>query len=182
MRSEVARQFAEAQFFQQHNASVAADYDTWLTVGTAPDCAAAVIGHRTAAEGPLFLERYLDAPIEIEASRRLDREIDRTQIVELGCLASQSHAALLALWNKVASEIGASHPVAVATLTAPLRMALRRIGVELWEIAPATKDRLGVEGDRWGSYYASDPVVCAGLIAQGASAIAVYTQARSTAQ
>lgn len=48
----------------------------------------AAAGYRSADQSPLFLERYLDAPVETLVARAQDATPDRATIVEVGHLAS----------------------------------------------------------------------------------------------
>jgi Thermostable hemolysin len=128
--------------------------------------ASAALGYRRADAGPLFLEAYLDAPVETVLSASLGREILRHDIVEIGNLASDNAPAMVALWAKTANDLGDNTEIAVAVLTAPLRAMFRRLGVPLHEIAPACADRIA-DAAHWGDYYRQDPVICAGVIAEG---------------
>ena len=64
--------------------------------------------------------------------------------------------------------------IAVAVLTAPLRRMFQRLGVNLVPLAKADPARLGPERAIWGSYYENDPVVCAGLVAEGQARLARF--------
>jgi hypothetical protein len=128
--------------------------------------AAAALGYRRADAGSLFLEAYLDVPVEQTLETVLGRVILRRDIVEIGNLASENAPAMVALWAKTANDLGDDAQVAVAVLTAPLRAMFRRLGVTLYEIAPARADRIA-DAAIWGDYYKQDPVICAGLIADG---------------
>jgi hypothetical protein len=139
----------------------------------------ALLGYLRAGEAPLFLERYLDRPIEVLVSNVLGRAVARDRIVELGNFAAGNGIAMIELWGSAANDLGATCEVAVATLTAPLRRMFARIGVPIREIAPALPGRLGAAADLWGSYYDHDPIVCCGPIADGQRAIAAFLQRRS---
>lgn len=127
----------------------------------------AALGFRRAAEGPLFLERYLDAPVEAILAAHLGTEVARGRIVEIGSLGSNSGMALVDLWAEAAGELGSGADIAVAVLTAPLRDMFARLGIPVHQLAPAHGIRLGPELPLWGSYYDSDPVVCAGSLHEG---------------
>lgn len=144
--------------------------------------AAAALGYRRAKAEPLFLEAYLDAPIELLASAALGKPVERDQIVEIGNLASDNALAMIELWGAAANDLGGSSEVAVATLTAPLRRMFARIGLSLAVIAPARPERLGAEASDWGSYYALDPQVCVGVIADGQRAIEAFLSRRNRKQ
>lgn len=137
----------------------------------------AVLGYRRADHDALFLECYLDAPIEVCLTKALGRPVARASIIEIGSLAADDGFAMVSLWAMAANDLGGECEVAVATLTAPLRHMFMRMGVPLYMLAPATVDRVG-NPELWGRYYDSDPMVCAGLIAEGQRAISAYLSPR----
>ncbi len=134
----------------------------------------AVLGYRRASHGALFLEAYLDQPIEQILTHALGRVIARDRIVELGNLAASNAVSMVEIWGTAANDLGDTSEVAVATLTAPLRKMFARIGLPLIAIAPADPARLGGDAAGWGQYYQNDPQICAGLIAEGQKALAAY--------
>jgi len=174
MKPSVSREFASRLFRQRLNASVKPSYLTWHSVNAADGRPLAVLGYRGAAHGPLFLEAYLDRPIEAVVSEQLGVEFDRARIVEIGCLAALPSAALVRLWHGSAMQLVAQFDIAVATLTQPLRLAFDRVGLPFTEVAPARRDRAPRTNERWGAYYDLDPVVCAGRIGVGLETLARY--------
>lgn len=102
----------------------------------------------------------------------------REAIVEIGNLAADNVWSMIALWGEAANDLGGSSEVVVATLTAPLRRMFARMGVPVQELASAKPERLGTDVAAWGSYFALDPVVCAGPIAEGQRAIARFLTRR----
>lgn len=138
----------------------------------------AALGYRRADSGLLFLEAYLDRPIQSHVGDLLGRAIGREQIVEIGNFASDNAIAMIELWSAAANDLGGMGEVAVATLTAPLRRMFARIGIPIMTIAPARAARLGTDAAQWGSYYAADPQVCAGLIGEGQDAISAFMARR----
>ena len=136
------------------------------------------MGYRRAGTEPLFLEAYLDKPIETLVSARLRRPIERDAIIEIGNLAASNVWSMIALWGEAANDLGDTSDVVVATLTAPLRRMFARIGVPVHELVEADPAKLGSAAANWGSYYAQDPRVCAGRIAEGQRAIAQFLAKR----
>ena len=51
---------------------------------------AAAVGIRAGAEGPLFVEHYLDGPVEHAMTRRGIAHVDRRRVVEVGNFAATS--------------------------------------------------------------------------------------------
>lgn len=138
----------------------------------------AALGFGRAGDQPLFLERYLDAPIEILVRRAFGQAIERSQIIEIGNFAATSPYAMIALWGTAANNLASTSEIAVATLTQPLRKIFRRIGVPIIELAPARPHRLGEQAGDWGTYFATDPRVCAGMISEGQAAINAFFACR----
>lgn len=146
-----------------HDASPAVDYPTYLSVGPA-EAPRAVIGFRFAGAEALFLERYLDQPVERLLSLALDRPVPRSRIVELGAHASARPTATVTLWREAAAALDGQADFAVAVLTAPMRVMFGRLGLPLVTIGVACRDRLDGAAAAWGRYYDTDPMVCAGDI------------------
>ena len=122
------------------------------------------VGCRSAATQPLFLEHYLDEPIEDLIAARVGTTVDRTDVVEVGNLAARgagmSRLLIVALTRLLATEgvrwVG-------FTGTPALINSFRRLGIALHGLAPADPRRLGVDRDQWraewGSYYDAGPQV-----------------------
>jgi len=129
----------------------------------------AAFGLRSAATSRLFLESYLDRPIEDVLSTRLDHEIHREQIIEVGNLSALYPGAarwlIVALTAKLHEE---GHKWITFTGTALLRNGFSRLGLRPIELGKATLEHLP-PSDRahWGSYYDGAPMVMAGDIEYG---------------
>ena len=173
--------FVRARFTQAHGAAVEPNYPAWHDCAVGTHGHRAALGYREAGTETLFLEAYLDRPIEQVVSRAFGRLVARGDIVEMGCLASESPAALLTVWDAAARSLAARPCVAVATLTATVRRLLGRVGVPLTELAVAMPNRIASPAG-WGRYYDDDPRVCAGMVAQGADHIARYVALRTPTQ
>lgn len=170
LRNFVLQRFAEA-----HDATPAVDYPQWNRIDGKGAAPAATLGYREAGHGPLFLENYLEAPIERLVSEAMGRAVDRQAIVEIGCLAAVPSLALVRLWCHTADDLSATHEVAVATLTRSLRAMFARIGMPLVQLVPADPAMIDEPGS-WGRYYQLDPIVCAGDIRAGARALTAFHQ------
>jgi len=169
---------ARRRYRQCYGAEVSPAYGSWKA-RAAGEGHGAVLGYRSADEGALFLEAYLDQPIESAVAAALGRPVSRDQIVEIGNFAADNKLAMINLWSATARDLAGTSAIVVATLTRPLRQMFARIGLPITEIAPARPDRLGDEADRWGSYYAQDPRICAGLINDGQAALNQFLNRRS---
>jgi hypothetical protein len=128
----------------------------------------AVAGVRRAAQGALFLERYLDEPIEPLISAAADRPVDRTGIVEVGNLAAcdtgSARLSIIAITYLLA--MGGLEWVAF-TGNIGLVNSFHRLGLNPVTLCPADPQRLGEERYLWGRYYDSQPWVHFGNIRAG---------------
>ena len=129
----------------------------------------AVIGYRDAEFQRLYLEAYLDEPIEAAISRHVGHPVERASIVEVGNLAEAAAGdARLAIIAATAFLHSAGYRWVVFTGVARLRNAFRRLGLEPRELVVADDSRLPEDERRaWGSFYAGKPVVCFGEIKEG---------------
>ncbi len=132
----------------------------------------AALGIRPAKEAPLFLENYLEKPIECTLAEHLKHPIERNRIVEIGNLASAHGGGARALIITLTAYLsGAGYDWAVFTATPQVRNNFTRLGIELTPLIVADKTRLGDAQCDWGSYYDQAPVVVACNVKQGAAAI-----------
>jgi phosphoglycolate phosphatase-like HAD superfamily hydrolase len=122
----------------------------------------AAAGYRAAAAERLYLERYLDEPIEVALSRRAGCVVHRERIVEIGHLAAARSGEGLELIRRLAAYLaGQGFEWAVCTATRELRPALERLDAQPLALGAAKASQIGEEAASWGSYYAHQPVVLA---------------------
>lgn len=177
MDRDAALQLINRRYADVHGAVPGLDYAVFHVHRRAGAIGAA-LGYRRADSGRLFLEAYLDAPIEELLAVATGRTIVRRDIVEIGNLAADTAPAMVALWTLASNDLAGEAEIAVAVLTAPLRHMFRRLGVTLHILAPATPERLGTAARDWGRYYLNDPQVCAGAIADGQARLARFGMRR----
>ncbi len=129
----------------------------------------AVMGFRLAGQEALFLEQYLDDPIEDVISRYLGRPVKRSEIVEVGNLAeAEPGGARMALIGGTAYLWSLGCRWLVFTGVSRMRNSFRRLGLDIWELMAADERMLPPEEvAKWGTYYDGNPVVCFGDIKQG---------------
>jgi hypothetical protein len=128
----------------------------------------ACAGYGGAGAGPLFLEQYLDAPVEALLDRRVLAHVAREQVVEVGNLAAVSAGMARAMIPLLARHLHRLGYRWVAfTATREVRNAFHRIGLAPILLAAADAGRLPDGGAAWGTYYERDPLVMAGRIALG---------------
>ena len=131
----------------------------------------AAAGYATAEGGRLFLEQYLQSPVEQALAAKLGRPLARQGIVEVGNLAAVSAGMARLLIPQLARHLHRlGYRWVVFTATRALRNSFLRLGLRPLPIAPADPARLPDGGASWGAYYEQDPMVMAGKIALGLAA------------
>lgn len=128
----------------------------------------AAAGYAAAGVQTLFLEQYLDQPIERALATALRRPIARTGIVEVGNLAAISAGMGRAIIPQLARHLHRLGYIwVVFTATRALRNSFHRLGLRPLALTRADPARLPDCGASWGTYYDQDPVVMAGKIVLG---------------
>ncbi len=123
----------------------------------------AVVGIRPASRNGLFLEKYLDSPVEQAISRAYRTPVDRDEIVEIGNLAAAVPGASYALFAVLARVLyQAGFRWVVCTATLQVEAMLDRMQFPSRVVCAADPARLGEGADDWGTYYESCPRVITG--------------------
>lgn len=131
----------------------------------------AAAGYRHAGD-PLFLERYLDGPVDAVIGRSAVVQPLRERIVEVGHLAAVRPNASLRLFIALADHLRTEETDwVVCTATRELRRIFDRLGLPSLSLATATPEALGDAASEWGSYYDHAPMVIAGRLAGGLDAL-----------
>lgn len=127
----------------------------------------AVVGLRPAADEALFLEQYLDEPVQQMISRR-GFAAPRGSVIEVGNLVSTSPglARLLIVALTHYLHTGGFKWV-VFTGTPALLNSFSRLTLSPIDLGAADPARLGAGVAEWGSYYDTHPHVMAGYIPEG---------------
>lgn len=170
-RNDDKRGAAEALINRRYQAqfgiSIEVDYPLLLTLAKRSGEVLAAVGLRCAADGPLFLEQYLERPIELELERHGFGAHRREKIVELGSLASVSNSASLFLVAAMAAYMESGrYGVAAVTGTRRLRRLFSLFDFKITALAAARQEKLADQRTDWGSYYRDDPWVLAGAVRQ----------------
>jgi Thermostable hemolysin len=120
-------------------------------------------GWKKATDGPLFLEQYLDVPIEQVISETLGKTITRNNITKIGNLAvanPRNAGVLIAHVIQYSLDIGIEW--CVATAHHSLQNGLIKGGRDVYPLFNADKAKLSAEEQaKWGSYYDRMPQVVA---------------------
>lgn len=129
---------------------------------------AAAVGIRAGAEGPLFVEHYLDGLVEHAMTRRGIAHVDRRRLVEVGNFAATSPGIARELILQLALTLqAAGMDWVLLVATQQLRNAFERLRLPMLELAEARAERLGDAGADWGRYYDARPRLICGNLAEG---------------
>lgn len=162
------------KFAQQYGAHIRHFLPYLLDLSVAGE-PGAIAGLRPARQGALFLEQYLDGPVEQAVSRAYSTPVDRDQVVEIGNLVSFMPGAASLLFGLLPTLLArAGFRWMVCTATPQVRSMLRKLGFTTHTVCDADPGVLGERQHDWGSYYDNRPQVIAGdvLDALNRSAVA----------
>jgi hypothetical protein len=167
---ESLERFVAAAFQRAHGARVQAFMPSLLGLEDWSGNLRCALGFRGAGPERLFLEQYLDRPIEeVIASRAgLQATVERDSIVEVGNLAGRGCRAavfLVAQLPRFLMQRGYSW--VTFTATERVRELLCAFDAPLLDLGPADPARLGNGADDWGAYYRTQPRVMAGWLPNG---------------
>lgn len=125
----------------------------------------AIIGYRPANVEPLFLESYLDEPIDILLANITKEPVSRSGIVEVGQLVVEDRRIVEPLFRALVPYlVGLGYQWICFTGTHKIRRLLAHTGFAGLTVAYAAESAVSGTGDRWGSYYSNDPQVIVGKL------------------
>lgn len=165
-RGEV-QAFVQGIYAERYGAHITEFAPVLLALRDAQGALVAAVGYRCAALEPLFLERYLDSPVEqvllgMHATQTARR--DMVEVAHLVALRPGEGRRMMAELGRWLGQQGV-HWV-VSTVTRELRHLFLRMGIAPLALGVADPERLGDRAHDWGSYYEHDPVVLAVALAQ----------------
>lgn len=154
--------FITNTYAQAYNAKIGVHYPTLMSVRNENGDILSAAGFRYAATDPLFLEQYLETPIESVLN------VNRHAVTEIGNLASGGGGASLFLFAALAAYLdGRNQSHAVITGTSSIEKHLKAFGLKPSRLAPADPSLLLQKDEDWGTYYDTEPHVLAGQVAAG---------------
>lgn len=159
---EAVENFITEIYAKAYGARIQVHYPILMSVRDESGQILAATGFRSALNQSLFLEQYLDAPAE-EILKS-----PRSQIVEIGNLASDGGGASLYLFAALAAYLNyQGFTKAVVTSTDFLERRFRQMGLQPKRHAKADPALLLSDGENWGTYYDTQPHVISGLVKEG---------------
>jgi hypothetical protein len=168
------------RFQQEHQAQLTHFMPRLLGLVDAAGALAGAAGCRPAAGETLFLERYVDLPIEQAIAAVAGEPVARHEVVEVGNLAADSpgcaRVLIVALTAWLASQ---GYRWVAFTGTRSLLNSFRRLGLTPRVLAPADPARMGEALAQWGRYYAQQPQVVFGEIPPAQRQLSQSTGARA---
>lgn len=163
-RAELERYVCSA-FARKHAASIQTFMPSLLGFRDGEGRLRGVVGLRNAAMERLYLEQYLDVPVESAVASATGRVVRRDEIVEAGNLAGGNCRAAVRMIAQLPTYLMAQDlRWIVFTATSTIRQILLGFGAPLVELARADGTRITSGVDAWGSYYDTDPRVFAGYL------------------
>ncbi|MEZ5831033.1 MAG: thermostable hemolysin [Dongiaceae bacterium] len=128
----------------------------------------AAFGLREALRGRLFMETYLDHPVEHAIAQHAGWPVSRNSIMEVGNLATSPGGARAMIAALTCYLYDHGFEWIVFTGVAALRAAFHRLGMRPFMLAEAEPTRLA-ESERlaWGRYFGARPLVMGGHVPHG---------------
>lgn len=161
-RSEVEAFIAQV-FYRAYGATINSFMPRLIALRDEQRNLMAAFGMREAGDSALFLEQYLDEPVETLISRSMNRSIARPEITEIGNLAvANPRNSGILIAHVIRHSLDANVQWAVATAHHTLQNGLIKGGVDVAPLHPVDPERLPAEQlVNWGSYYALKPQIVA---------------------
>jgi hypothetical protein len=167
--------FVAQRFAEVHGAQVCSFLPNLLAMRDPHGALRCALGYRSAGGAALYLEQYLDLPVEQAITEALARRgdapagaVERSAVVEVGNLAGRGCRAALHMVARLPRYL-MSHGYRWVTFTATerVRAVLASFDAPLLDLGPARPDRLRDAAAGWGSYYKCEPRVMAGWLPHG---------------
>ena len=163
-----AEDYIAQHFNKVYGAQICSFLPTLMTMRCKSGFSAAV-GMRSAAQGTLFLEQYLDAPIEKCITKHTDKTAHRNEVVEIGNLVSTQKGTSHLLFILIAAAlIKTDNKWMVFTATGQVAKILHRLNFKTISLCEANQSRINQQDkqEQWGEYYSTRPQVLVGDLGQ----------------
>jgi hypothetical protein len=179
-RSSLER-FIVDGYMRAYGAYVVHFADVLVGLSLDPGEWSAAVGYTVAGRRPLFMEQYIDVPVEDLLTTVIGAPVLREDIVEVGNLVAAGSGAarrVIVHMTELLHDLGRSW--VVLTLTKSLLNSFVRLGIELIPLVAADPARLTDKGASWGTYYSCEPCVMAASIPLGFRRLLGGTHRRDT--
>lgn len=160
--------FIRERFLRAHGANLTHLMPRLFSLHDREGRIVAAFGLREARRERLFMERYLDQPVERAIALHAGRPVSRASIMEVGNLATSPGGAR----DLIRSLTCHLHDIGIEWITftgvVTLRAAFHRLGMRPFVLAEAEPARL-TDGERlaWGDYFQARPMVMGGHVPHG---------------
>lgn len=163
-RRREVESYIHAKFKRAYGAEIDRFLPQLLTIRCRGQLTAA-LGIRKAEQEMLYLENYFDETIETVLQKETGAGVPRQRIIEIGNLVStwRGSSQLLFLFVTLLSH-RVGRDWVVFTATPEVEKLLHKMHFNLRPLGEAKRERVGVDADKWGDYYAVDPRVMAGYV------------------
>ncbi|WP_310439321.1 thermostable hemolysin [Stenotrophomonas sp. BIGb0135] len=166
-RSEV-EQFIARVYRERYGATLHAFLPQLLAFRDGKGNLVAAVGIRVGSDGPLFVEQYLDEPVQAILLHREIASVGRDRIAEIGNFAATTPGVARELIVRLTDMLHAARVRWVLfAATQQLRNTLDRLQLVTVELGEADPERLAGDASRWGSYYETRPKVVCGNVSAG---------------
>ena len=156
----IVERFAHRAYNDTYGANIKSYSNEFLTLYSRDKGVLSCLGINDTSIKPLFLEQYLDGPVEVLLEKITGKRVNRESIVEVGTLAVTSQGMCRLMMSALAGLMaGRGKSYLVFTAVRTIRNTLRRLGVPFTIISKASKTKLTNSTNDWGRYYKSDPEV-----------------------
>ncbi|WP_226701861.1 thermostable hemolysin [Microbulbifer elongatus] len=153
--------YISAQFQQVYGARLR-HFMPWLLSYGKGQKMHGVLGLRRASTAPLFLEHYLNDPVETVLTKKAGVPVGRGDIAEIGNLVATARGGSRLLFLMLAELFAAADLTwAIFTATPEVQHLLQKLTDNQLVLCRADGARLGDELADWGSYYNTSPAVVA---------------------
>lgn len=159
----IVERFISDVFYQAYGAKITHFKPCLMSLRDQDDKLVAACGFCSATLDPLFLEAYLDRPIEAVLAERTGLPVSRSDIIEIGNLSVAEPGMAHHLIAAIITQLHAtSRQWAVFTAIPMLCNVFAKMNLNPVILGDADKSRLAPEElARWGSYYEQKPQIMA---------------------
>ncbi len=160
--------FIAARFHAAHGAHIHHFMPLLVALETDAGEILAIAGIRAAHLEPLFLEHYLNVPVEQVIASFTGENAQRTGVVEVGNLAAVKPGYGRYLFAALTDLLVAwdFKWLACTGITGVINI-FHRLGMDPIAVAPALAAKIPGGGAGWGTYYDKNPQVLIGSVAKG---------------